>query len=428
MRVGIGLGALLALVASTSIASASPQDVLGYGARSSAMGGTGVASAEGYESVYKNPALLSLTKDPEIDVGMEGVVFQLKANGPFGTDGMAAAMLGGALPIPLPDPIGKRFVLGFGFLTPFDVVVRSRILYPETPQFLLPDRVESIAAQVALGVDVGWGFRVGIGMEALAALSGSVLVAVDATGQLGAVVQDTLVASYAPVAGATYEFLDAWRVGVAFHGKLEGRFDVRIDLKDLGQLTVPPIFVSGTAQYDPLSLEVEFARTKGPLKGAIAVGWRKWSDYPGLAEATIRCPLDVTTFILPSCGALRPVAADFNDTVVARAGIEGTIVAQPGVDMDLRAGYSFESAPAPEATHDSNLFEEARSMITVGYGVDVYEPITKGFRMDFFGQLGILHGRTHEKDVNVDPSNAGYPSIETGGTLIAGGTTVGVAF
>jgi long-chain fatty acid transport protein len=359
---------------------------------------------------------------------MEGVVFNLQANGPFGTDGMAAATFGGALPIPLPDPIGKRIVLGFGFLTPFDVVVRSRILYPETPQFLLPDRVESIAAQVALGVDIGWGLRAGIGFEALAALSGTVLVAVDATGQLGAVVQDTLVASYAPVAGVSYEFLDAWRVGVAFHGVLEGRFDVRIDLKDLGQLTVPPIFVSGTAQYDPLSLELEFARTKGPVTGALAVGWRKWSDYPGLAEATIRCPLDVTTFNLPACGALRPVAPDFNDTVVARAGIQGTIVAKPGVDMDLRAGYSFESAPAPEATHASNLFEEARSTITFGYGVDVYPPVTKGFRMDFFGQVGVLHGRTHEKDADVGPENAGYPKVETGGTLVAGGTTVGVAF
>ncbi len=425
---GLGIVAALFVVAAPAVAQASPQDVLGYGARSSAMAGTGVASAESYEAVFKNPALLSLASDAEIDLGMVGVVFDLKANGPFGTDGMAAATLGGALPIPLPDPIGNRVVLGFGFLTPFDVVVRSRILYPETPQFLLPDRVESIAAQVGLGVDIGWGFRVGLGFEALAALKGTVLVATDATGALGAVVQDTLVASYAPVAGVSYEFLDDWRVGLGFHGVLEGRFDVRIDLKDLGQLTVPPIFVSGTAQYDPMSLEVELARITGPVKAALALGWRRWSQYPGLAEATIRCPLDVTTFYLPSCGALRPVAADFNDTIVVRGGVEGTIVAQPGVDLDLRGGYSFESAPAPEATGESNLFEEARSTLTAGFGVNVYPPITAGFRMDTFAQFGILHGRTHEKGPDVDPSNAGQPSVETGGTLLAGGTAVGVAF
>jgi long-chain fatty acid transport protein len=58
MREALGIGAALVCSFASSIAAASPQDVLGYGARSAAMGGTGVASAEGYEAVYKNPALL----------------------------------------------------------------------------------------------------------------------------------------------------------------------------------------------------------------------------------------------------------------------------------------------------------------------------------------------------------------------------------
>lgn len=426
----LGLAAA-AIAVTTSFAGpvdASPQDVLGYGARAGALAGSGVAFGEGFETVYTNPSLLVLSKHKELDFGFTGAVFQLDANGPLGTDGLAAGVLGGVLPLPLPDPLRDRIVLGFGFVTPFDLVVRSRILYPETPQHLLPDSVESIAAMVGMGIDIGWGIHVGGGFEALAALAGTVLVSVDASGQLGAVVQDTLVANYAPIAGVSVEVPGGFRAGLTFRGSLEGRFDVRIDIKDLGQLTVPPIFVSGTAQYDPLTLEAEFARVAGPLKGSVAVGYRRWSDYPGLAEPTVRCPIDLETFDPPLCGALKRKPAGFSDTVIARASVEYTITPRTGVDLDLRAGYAFESAAGPEQTGEENLFAEARSVIGMGLGTAIGEPIVKGLHVDVFGQIGVVHGRTHDKTGSVQPQNAGSPSIETGGTMFAAGSTAGIAF
>ena len=52
-------------------------------------------------------------------------------------------------------------------------------------------------------------------------------VSTDASGQIGTQVQDTLVASYAPLAGASYEFWDgSYRVGLAVRGQLIGRFNV----------------------------------------------------------------------------------------------------------------------------------------------------------------------------------------------------------
>ncbi len=430
MRVSPGLvvTSALSLGMLSGRAEASPQDVLGYGARSQGLGATGVASARGYESVYANPALLSLQRSPEVDIGLVGAVFSLHANEPFGSDGLAAGVLGGALPIPLPGPLKDRFVLGFGFFTPFDIVVRSRILYVETPQFLLPDRVESIAAMVGLGVDLGWGVRAGIGFEALAALAGSVVVAVDSTGRLGAVVQDTLVASYAPIAGVTVDVPGGFRAGLTFRGPLEGKFDVRMDVQDLGQLRVPPIFISGTAQYDPMSLETELARVVGPVRAALALGWRRWSEYPGLAEATVRCPLDLATLDIPRCAAPQPERPEFSDTFVIRGGAEFVHHARDGVELDARVGYFFEPAPAPEQTREGNLFEEARSTFTLGYGLDVGPPVADGVKVDFFTQLGLLHGRTHTKGSGVSATNAGQPSVETSGTMIAGGTSLGVAF
>lgn len=409
-------------------AEASPQDVLGYGARSGGLAGSGVAFGEGFETVYTNPSLLVLSKNKEIDVGVTGAVFDLEANESLGTDGLAGGLLGGLLPIPLPDPLADRFVLGFGFFFPFDVVVRSRILYPETPQYLLPDSVESIAAIVGLGVDIGWGIHIGGGFEALAALAGTVLVSVDASGQLGAVVQNTLVANYAPIVGASVDIPGGWRAGLTFRGALEGRFDVRIDIKDIGQLTIPPIFVSGTAQYDPLTLEAEFARVEGPIRGSVALGYRRWSDYPGLAEPTVRCPLDLETLDLPICSAIKPERPAFNDTVIARASVEYTFEPQNGVDIDLRGGYSFESAAGPEQTAAPNLFAEARSVFAFGLGTAIAEPIIRGLHLDVFAQVGVVHGRTHTKSSEVAATNPGFPTIETGGTMFAAGTTAGVAF
>ncbi len=421
--------AALALATSWSAqASASPQDVLGFGARSSSLAGAGVASGEGFEVVYTNPSLLVLAKHKELGLGFTGAVFQLEANGPLGSDGLSAGVLGGVLPIPLPEPIGDRFALGFGFYTPFDLIVRSRILYPETPQHLLPDSVESIAAIVGLGVDIGWGVRVGGGFEALAALSGSVLASVDASGQLGAVVQDTLVANYAPIVGASVDLPAGFRVGATLRGALEGRFDVRIDIKDLGQITVPPIFVSGTAQYDPLTVEVEVARVEGPLKGSLSAGYRRWSEYPGLAEPTVRCPLDLQTLDQPICGALKARPAGFSDTAIARASIEYSLAVKSGLEIDLRAGYAFESAAGPEQTGEDNLFAEARSVVGMGVGTAVFEPIVRGVRVDTFAQVGVVHGRTHVKDAATRPQNPGFPQIETGGTMFAAGATMAVAF
>lgn len=425
----VGVASGIAFTLSPVEASASPQDVLGYGPRSSALAGGGVAFGEGFEVVYANPALLSLAKDKELDFGVTGAVFNLKANEDVGSDGLTAGVLGGLLPIPLPDPVGNRFVLGFGFFTPFDVVVRSRILYPEKPQFLLPDSVESIAAIVGLGVDIGWGIRVGVGFEALAALSGTVLVSLDASGRLTAVVQDTLVANYAPILGVSVDVPGGFRAGLTFRGPLEGKFDVRIDIKDLGQLQIPPIFVSGTAQYDPLTLEAEFARVEGPLRGAVALGYRRWSDYPGLAEPTVRCTIDVQNFNLGACDLLRRVPPEFNDTIIARAGVEYTLKPRSDVDIDLRAGYAFESAAGPEQTADSNLFAEARSIVGFGIGTALSRPLVKGIHLDAFAQVGVLHGRTHEKNPEVvAPQNAGFPRIETSGTMFAAGTVAGVAF
>jgi long-chain fatty acid transport protein len=424
----------LAISAATALgargAAASPEDVFGFGARSSAMGATGAADAEGYEAVYGNPALLSLARSRGLTLGASAALFNLHARTRVSYEPLRGSVIGAVLPIPFGGVLKDRIAIGLGFFTPFDLVVRGRILYPERLQFPVADRTQSVAVQAGIGVDLGHGLRIGGGFAALAALSGTVVVATDASGRIGTTVDDTLVASFGPIVGASYDIGDAYRVGLTFRGALVGRFDVLITVKDLGDIVVPPLNISGVAQYDPWQIALEFARVKGPWKAAIGATYKHWSAFPGMADATVRCPTVDPTTGLPftdSCAALKPPPPNYHDTVVPRAGVERSIEASPSVGMRLRAGFFFEPSPAPAQTKESNIYDEARAAFTLGYGVELGAPFPR-IALDLFGQAQALIPRTHVKGSGVAAANPGRPSVTTGGFLVATGLAAGVKF
>jgi long-chain fatty acid transport protein len=95
--------------------------------------------------------------------------------------------------------------------------------------------------------------------------------------------------------------------------------------------------------------------------------------------------------------------------------------------MHLRGGYFFEPSPAPEQTGESNLFDNHRSVLTWGYGLSLHDPLP-GIDLDLFGQLHVLHPRSHVKGPEALPDNPGMPEVHTGGFIVAGGATAGVRF
>jgi long-subunit fatty acid transport protein len=411
------------------VASASPEDVFGFGPRTMSMGGTGAATARGFEAVWGNPALLSTARERELNVGFLGARFDLRAPDRIDYKPLAGSFIGAVLPVPFGGVLKDRVALGLGFFTPFDVIVRGRILYPETPQFSLADRTASVAVQVALGIDVGYGFRVGAGFAALAALTGSVLVATDASGRIGTVVEDTLVAAYGPLVGLSFE-RKGYRAGITYRGELAGRFNVVINVRDLGQIVVPPLNISGLAQYDPTQFAFEAARSKGPWLVAAGVTLKAWSAYPGPAEGTVRCPdIDPDTGepATEPCGALVPARVNYSSTIVPRIGVERALDVAPTVGMTLRAGYFLEISPAPEQTKKSNLYDNTRSVFGVGYGIELKPPMPR-LRFDVATQVHVLHPQTHTKNANVLPDNPGSPEVRTSGFVYAGAATVGVGF
>jgi long-chain fatty acid transport protein len=418
------LGAAIACLFSTT-AKASPPDIFGYGSRSTALGATGTASAEGSEAVWSNPALLSMGTKRELTLGFQAakpLIYAREGRGmPGNLNGqpMKGTLIAAFLPLPLGGVMANRLGVGLAFFTPTDVVVRGRVLYPETPQMpILVDRMQTVSIQAGVGLDIGYGIRLGFGFSALAAISGGVLVATDASGNVGTKVDDQLVATYAKTFGISYDIGKHYRAGIVVRESLAARFSVQIQVNDLGSLEVPPLNIAGLAQYDPWQVQGELARVDGHRKLALGFTYKRWSNYPGAQEPTVICP--------GPCQALVPPAPNFHNTIVPRAGAQLPLAEEKKWLMLARVGYFYEPSPAPEQTGDSNSFDNDRHVLTFGYGLELKKPWIP-IRLDWFQQVHMLTPRTHHKQTG-DGNALGAPQTVTGGWVLFGGMAASVRF
>lgn len=418
MRLATAVTVAFVVLFVAPVAVASSQDLFGYGGRSVAMGGLGATFVDDYAAVHANPAGLSRARQRSLSLGYVGAVYALSiAYGAMQPEHVPierarATVIGLTLPLPFGGFLRDRIVLGLGFYTPTDVVVRGRIVRPETPQFLvLADRAQSVAVQLGLGISLPHGLRFGAGFAALAAISGSVVITSDASGRVGSRVDDQLVASYAPVLGASWD-AGPLRLAVVYRGVLEGRFGVTIEARDLG-LPLPVFNIAGIAQYDPWQIATEMGYVRGPWTVALGGTLKHWSDYPG--------PLEPTTINSP-----RPPPVDFSDTIVVRVGVERRW------DFDtshvaVRGGYFFEPTPVPEARGIANYLDNDRHVATLGLSLGG-RCLGTAVTMETFFQAHWLPVRTNIKSSEVPADHPGAPFIAHGGGLYFTGLIATVTF
>jgi long-chain fatty acid transport protein len=413
-------------LALASPAFASPEDLFGYGARTSAMGATGAAHAAGAETAFHNPALASTTKRTVLSLGYGGAVFGLDAHGSDGTGGRVSTpaakgiYAGLAVPIPFGGQLRDRVGLALAFYTPSDALVRARVLYPETPQFpLLGARAETLTVRAGIGAEIGWGLRVGVGASALADLVGVVTTGADAAGNVSTRVDQQLVATYAPTVGVTWELpLSNLRFGATFRGTLDARFDVLVDATKLSSIPIPQFDIAGTAQYDPAELAVELARIE-PLGAAtlgaggdairtssvlaVQVVYKRWRDFSGFREPTVVCSEGG-----PGACGLAPPPIAWRDTLAVRLGAEEGFELASGVVLHARGGGFVETSPLPADLPGSDAFDVAtkntvhvptlyfdatRVVITSGAGLSLAnKPLP--IDLDLFLQYHLLLSRT----------------------------------
>lgn len=417
------VGAVFALA--PTAAEATPPDVFGYGARHQAMGMTGVAFANDYEAVFSNPAGLARAERSGISLGLQAASFELTLDGQdFDLEAYRGSTIGFHLPLPFGGPLEDVFTIGAGFYTPANTVLRTDIIFAETPQWPVLARTQSVNLAIGLGIDLGKlvpGLRLGLGVSALATITGRLLVTLDEANTFNSLTETQLLVSYNPVVGLTYDVGD-FKIGLVYREEIRSEIDLDIVVDGL-PVELPRINITAIPQYDPHTLAAEVAWQITPqLMGALHLTYRRWSAWPGLVgKSTER--------------SFFPVAPDFRDTVSPRLAIEYT-GRRRHTEGALRFGYGYEMTPAPPAAsvpgRDSEgqprdgvmlprrFLDSDRHVLTGGFGMAYHVPDSPAvIRLDVFGQLHRMVERTHE----IAATDAGGDPMVTSGWLVAAGWT-----
>jgi long-chain fatty acid transport protein len=398
---------------------ASPADVFGFGARNQALGATG-ATGRGYEASYGNPAQLSDRPERRLTLGYAFARFNPEARNatgklPIRRDAFSAFVLGLTAPVPLHENLRDRLVLGLGATLPSNVIARVRLLQPGTPQFpLLTDRVQSLSFNLGLGANLGYGVRIGVGAMVLAELLGEVTVDSDAQGTLATRVDDELLLVAAPVLGVSAELSSQLKAALSYRGELQSDFDLVVNLGELGSITLPPLHVAGVGQYDPAQLQAELSYQFGDTQLIGGAVYRFTSGFPGYLRPTVQCPSG------QSCQALPAPPLELVDTLSPRLAVAQHVSLAAKVSGELRVGYFFEPSPLPDDLVGSQVFDNTRHVLTLGYGIDA-DLARIPLRLDWTFQHHFLVSRSF-------PDTTGSGQVETGGGADLFAVTCGGAF
>jgi hypothetical protein len=394
---------------------------------------TGASYADNFESAYANPAGLGRNGRMELMVGATGGLFRLKLDGSDSPlDASQGMTIGFQLPLPFGGPLEDVLTLGAGFFTPFNTILRNDVRFAEVPQWSVIDRAQIVALQIGMGIGLErWvpGLRLGVGISGLAQNSGTLDVLLDETNQFVSLTEVQLLADFSPIAGIQY-YRDNFALGITYRSELISTINLDIEVRNL-PITLPTLGIDAYAHYDPHNVSVEGSWKPTPeLMLVLNLTWRHWSAWPGPAGATT----DRSNF---------PPATNFRDTVSPRVGLEYTS-RRERVTLSARGGALFEPTPAPRASmaavRDSERqplldmngqvvmqpqrrIDNNRFIVTAGFGLEwqtAHEPV---LRLDLFGQMQALQGRTHRV-----PAPGATENMRTSGYVLVFGGVGGLAW
>ncbi len=415
------LGALLWPAA----ASATPQDLFGFGGRTPGLAMTGASFACDYEAVFANPAGLACAERRALYLGFGAGGYHLEIDGHRHPIDHARGMtLGFQLPVPFGGPLRERIVLGGGFFTPSEVVLRGEVNFPEVPQFTVLDRAQIVAVQLGVGVDLYGlvdGLKLGVGVSALADLVGDLFIRLNEENEFSSQVETQLVTSFAPVVGARYERGD-FAVGAVWRGELTSYMTLDIVTADL-PVDIPPLMLGGLVHYDPHTFVLEGSWR--PSDGWLLVAHgtlRLWNEFPGGQQRTT-----MSSTLAP--------APDFSTVVSPRVAVERTVHDGP-LRIQMRGGYAFEPTPAPPARMAPQreptgaagaevpfrILDNDRHVLTAGLGLAYRVDDDVRVTFDLYGQAHWLAPREH----TIPSSSARTDRMDTSGFILAGGWVAGV--
>ncbi len=419
MRLGVlVVGLCGALCADAADAHASPLDMFGFGAKSPALAGTGVAETTEYDSLFLNPAGLAFAAK-RLTFGVQTGRFALEMNGKdTETDPPNGFIFGGTLPIPLGGSLRDRVGLGVAVHFPARVINRARAPLPGVPTYaLLESRAQVVSLQIGLGGRINDRWSIGATVMVLAALGGTIDISADPAGRFMTQSEQELVSSFSPILGARYHMPERdLQLGATLRGVSRSDFDMLVT-NTLGEslpLTIPTIRFAGVSQYDPLTLALEASWQPRPrLRLAAQLSYQRWSAYPLPTKKPVEGAPDIEE-------------PGFHDIVIPRLAVEYTLRAG-ATTIALRGGYFFAMSPAPAQDGQQSLLDNHRNVLSAGIGL-AWLGLSSPVHLDLWTQLHLLAPRRHTKNLdNFTPGDTLYfYTIETGGMIYVGGLSLGV--
>jgi long-subunit fatty acid transport protein len=443
--VGVSAALALALVGE-SVAHANPAEVFGFGSRQAAMGGAVSARVDDFSSVYYNPAGLAQSHGKHLSFGVIGAASNLSIN-ERGYD-LAEPLgftIGATAPAPLGGPLEGKLFVGVGIYILPATLVRVIARFPNEPFYPWYDnRTQRIVILPGMAWRVNERFTLGVALDALAGLGGSVVAGEGPTRALDARVDEEIPTQTALHAGFQGELAPGWTIAAVYRGEFGVPFTTLSQTEVAGEPIDLAIKAKGL--FTPDTFVLGFAWKNPVAELSLDGQWARWSSYPG--------PFVVVDSALPLVGPLSGILPEvpWKDTFGFRFGVEKNLPLAGGGSWALRGGYGFETSPVPASQPGvTNLLDGPKSTVSAGLGFRI--PFgKKHVRIDVHAQAQLVGERTLRKKVagpddeppapfdglrdevidddgdpstlGVQVSNPGYPSIQSGGQVFSGGLTM----
>ncbi len=320
-------------------------------------------------------------------------------------------------------------------------IARIIARFPDEPFYpYYQGRTERLVIVPGVGVRIARGVEVGVAANIMAGLGGALEASEGSTRALDTRVDEKVPGVARLIAGAAWQPLDALRVGLVFRQRFDVPFSTRAEIEVAGEPIDLDLRAAG--QFSPTQLAAGVAWITRAATVSVDATFARWSASPG--------PFVEVKSELPLAG---PLAAElpsvpWKDTFGGKIGVEAPL----GDAVILRGGYAFETSPVPAKQPGvTNLLDGPHHTIAAGVGL-VHTRVTgKRVRVDLHLQTQLVQGRTLRKSVFAagedgdsfdglrdevtddanDPatqgaqiSNPGFPRIDSGGQVFAGGLTV----
>lgn len=428
------LTAILAVISPSRTRAAPPEERLGLGARTAAMGGAGTALAEDGTAAYYNPAALTRCHGTAFTGGLTLTSLNLSVQQQNGM-GPAGAALGnsyrgtGAMCVRMPFHLAIGFEGGTGFKSPLSL---DQSTTDGTPRFALYNtelEMLSLASGLAFEPFPGFSIGLGVALNVSATLSLSANAAILSNSMWSADFKADMSIGFAPLAGVLWAVSPDLKIGAVYRGasgvSLAGSGPISVDVGV--QLTIPIEFAA-LSGYSPRQVAIGASYLPMPdLTLAADFTWYNWSAFssPFLSIRSMGDSAISREVQFPA-----PAAARFSDVIVPRLGAELRVLDR---FIALRAGYAYHPTPVPTPNGPANLMDAAVQDFTAGLGFHFFGGLTERldagfggleFDADFFGRVSVM------TDTHVDnPNSLGGPmSYSFGGTMWSFGGTTTIAW